>query len=43
MRPRDRSTGAAIAGALESLAEFLGAEDITYPSDIPSGWKRGMR
>lgn len=41
--PQDRSTGAAIAGAVESLAEFLGAEDIVYPSDVPSGWKGVMR
>ncbi|HET6782040.1 MAG TPA: crosslink repair DNA glycosylase YcaQ family protein, partial [bacterium] len=41
--PKDRSTGAAVARAIESLAEFLGARDIAYPSDVPSGWKRVMR
>jgi len=41
--PRDRSTGTAISRAIESLGEFLGAEDIVYPSEVPSGWKRVMR
>ena len=41
--PKDRSTGAAIAGAVDNLAEFLGAQDIVYPSNVPSGWKTVMR
>jgi uncharacterized protein YcaQ len=41
--PEDRSTGRAIAGAVETLAEFLGAKDIVYPARVPSGWKVSMR
>lgn len=38
--PTDRATGAAIAAAVESLAGFLGAAAIEYPTDMPSGWRR---
>ncbi|MGH9896643.1 MAG: DNA glycosylase AlkZ-like family protein, partial [bacterium] len=41
--PLDRSTGAAIDGAVRRLAAFLGAEEVVYPSHVPSGWKAIMR
>jgi len=39
---KDRPTGVAVGRAIQSLAAFLGAKDIVYPSHVPSGWRRGM-
>lgn len=39
--PKDRPTGVAVGLAIQSLAAFLGAKDIVYPSNVPSGWRRG--
>lgn len=41
--PNNKSTGSAIAAALESLSEFLGATAISYPKTVPSGWKRALQ
>ncbi|MFL5734122.1 MAG: winged helix-turn-helix domain-containing protein [Chloroflexia bacterium] len=36
--PTDAATGQAIAGAIESLGEFLGPEEIVYGERVPEGW-----
>ena len=40
--PMNRATGRAVAGAVEALAAFLGAQRINY-AEIPTGWKRELR
>ena len=40
--PADRTTGRAVAGAVEGLARFLRAEGIEYGS-VPSAWKTALR
>lgn len=37
--PRDPATGRAVAEAIEELAAFLGAHEITYGRTLPSAWK----
>jgi uncharacterized protein YcaQ len=41
--PRDAATGRAIAGAVRELAEFLGANEIAYPREVPRGWRSALR
>ena len=41
--PMNKSTAAAAAAAIESLATFLGAADITYTDNVPSGWEKVLR
>jgi uncharacterized protein len=36
--PLDRATGAAVAGAIEELAHFVGATDIELEATPPKGW-----
>ena len=36
------SAGAAVARAIESLAEFLGAGVVDYTGPVPSPWKRAF-
>ncbi len=36
-------TGRAVAGAIEELAEFLGAREIVYGEKMPEGWVRALR
>lgn len=40
--PMDRTTGRAVAGAIEMLANFLGAREVSYGQKVPAGWKRAM-
>ncbi len=37
--PTDRATGRAVAEAIEELAGFLGAREITFGRTLPSAWK----
>jgi uncharacterized protein YcaQ len=39
---RSASTGRAVAGAIQDLAVFLGAREITYPGPLPQPWKRAL-
>jgi uncharacterized protein YcaQ len=41
--PMNKSTAAAAAAAIESLATFLGATDIAYTGSVPSGWDKVLR
>ncbi|MEO8612908.1 MAG: crosslink repair DNA glycosylase YcaQ family protein [Chloroflexota bacterium] len=41
--PMNKSTAAAAAAAIESLATFLGAADIAYAENVPSGWDKVLR
>jgi uncharacterized protein YcaQ len=41
--PRDRATGPAVAGAVRSLAEFLGARSIEVLGETPPGWRSALR
>jgi len=38
--PRDRSTRRAIEGAVEDLAAFAGATEVTWPKGIASSYSR---
>ena len=41
--PLTAATGQAVAGAVQELAGFLGATDVTYQRDrLPAGWKRAL-
>lgn len=37
--PKSRTLGRAAERAIESLANFLGAEDIVYKKKLPQGWR----
>jgi hypothetical protein len=37
--PRDKQTARALRAAIEELAGFLGARDITFGQRIPTGWE----
>jgi uncharacterized protein len=41
--PKTAATGRAVAGAIEDLARFLGAGQIEYPKNVPTGWQRALR
>lgn len=41
--PRDRATGRAVAGAVEELARFLGAREVSYGPNVPPAWKAALR
>jgi uncharacterized protein YcaQ len=41
--PASRQAAKAIAHAVESLADFVGATDIAYSRQVPSMWKNGLR
>ncbi len=41
--PTGAEVSSSIAGSIERLAEFLGAERIVYPRHVPSAWKRSLR
>ncbi|MGQ0569096.1 MAG: DNA glycosylase AlkZ-like family protein [Armatimonadota bacterium] len=41
--PMTRTTGRALGGAIQELAEFLGARDIRYGRRVPQAWKRALR
>ena len=40
--PRDRATGRAVARAVEELARFVGARQITYGRKVPPAWKAAL-
>lgn len=40
--PSDRATGRAVAAAIEELAAFLGAREITYGRTVPPAWKPAL-
>ena len=40
--PMDAETGQAVAGAIESLGEFLGAKEIAYGERVPGGWQGAL-
>lgn len=40
--PGDRTTGRAVAAAIEELAVFLGAREITYGRTLPSAWRSAL-
>jgi hypothetical protein len=37
-----KKTGAAVAGAIQDLAVFLGATDIALPAEMPAAWRRSF-
>jgi uncharacterized protein len=37
--PMDTETAQAVAGAIESLREFLGAKEVAYGERVPEGWR----
>jgi uncharacterized protein YcaQ len=41
--PLTAEAGQAIAGAVERLAAFIGAQDIVYPPEVPDGWQQALR
>jgi uncharacterized protein YcaQ len=41
--PVTRTTGRAVADAIEDLAAFLGAGEIEYGGSIPEGWRKALR
>lgn len=41
--PMNKTTAAAVAAAIESLATFLGAADIAYTENVPAGWNKILR
>ncbi len=41
--PKSRNVGQSIAGAVESLATFLGATTINYSSAVPSFWQSAFQ
>jgi uncharacterized protein len=40
--PMNRKTAQSVAGAIESLATFLGAKTIEYTGLVPDGWKSAL-
>ena len=41
--PADRGTGRAVAGAINELADFLGATTIDFdPDRVPAGWRHEL-
>ena len=40
--PVDDETGKAVAGAIEGLAEWLGAREIVYGEQAPEGWRKAL-
>jgi uncharacterized protein YcaQ len=40
--PATAETGRAVAETLTDLATFVGASSITYPREVPRGWKRAL-
>ncbi len=41
--PMNRATSRSIRSAIENLATFLGANEITFTKLVPEGWKRDVR
>jgi uncharacterized protein YcaQ len=41
--PMDAATGQAVAGAIQEMAAFLGAESIAYGENVPGGWKPALK
>jgi uncharacterized protein YcaQ len=41
--PRTPAAGRAVAGAIEALAGFLGAQTIRYGRRVPPGWRTALR
>ncbi len=41
--PRDRSVAREVAATIEDLAQFLGAEKVTYTSHVPEAWRSAFR
>ena len=41
--PMTAATGRAVAGAIDQLATFLGAQEIVYGDNVPSGWKKALK
>jgi uncharacterized protein len=41
--PMDEPTGKAVAGAIQDLADFLGAKKIVYTKKVPDGWKKALK
>lgn len=37
-----KTTARSVSKAIQNLAGFLGADDISYTGDIPSGWKTAL-
>jgi uncharacterized protein len=40
--PRDRRTGAEIGETIDRLAQFVGADRVTYSSKVPTEWKGSL-
>ncbi len=40
--PKTKQAARSIADSIESLAGFLGAQEIVYPRRVPQGWKRDL-
>jgi uncharacterized protein YcaQ len=40
--PMTRAAGRSVAGAIEDLAEFLGAREVTYRGKAPAGWAKAL-
>jgi uncharacterized protein YcaQ len=40
--PMTRAAGRSVAGAIEELAAFLGAREVTYRQEMPVGWAKAL-
>jgi uncharacterized protein YcaQ len=40
--PTSLTAGRSVAGAIEDLARFLGAQDVEYRGAVPAGWRKAM-
>jgi uncharacterized protein len=40
--PMTRAAGRSVAGAIEDLAAFLGAREVTYRREMPVGWAKAL-
>jgi uncharacterized protein YcaQ len=41
--PMTRETAKAVAGAIDDLAKFLGAKEITFTQRVPDGWRNVLK
>lgn len=41
--PQNTETAQAVRGAIDSLADFLGAKNIDFTANVPSGWQTSLR
>jgi uncharacterized protein YcaQ len=41
--PMNRETAKAVSGAIDDLAKFLGAKEITFTERVPDGWRKVLK